>query len=95
MPKTKSAAKRIKTSEKRRKRNQRVKSTMRTAIRNFENSLENGSEEEMSEALRKAVSCIDRAVSKGVLHRNTADRRKSKLHRRFNQHTGEDQQEEN
>jgi len=84
LPKLKSSAKRARTSEKRRLRNKRVKTRMKTAIRQFEQMLQDGEPQEAGEALRNAVSCIDRAVAKGVLHRNKADRKKAQLHRRYN-----------
>jgi small subunit ribosomal protein S20 len=54
-----------------------VKSRVRTFIRSF-------TEEKTPDALRAAISEIDRAVSKGVMHRNTAARKKSRLTRRLN-----------
>ncbi len=85
MPKLKSSAKRARSSEKRRLRNKRVKTRMKTAIRQFMQTLQDEELDEASRALRNAVSCIDRAVSKGVLHRNNAARKKSQLHTRYNE----------
>lgn len=78
LPQIKSAIKRVKVSEKKRVRNNRVRSQVRTAIRGFRRSL-GVSGADSSEALVAAISQIDRAASKGVLHRNTAARRKSRL----------------
>jgi len=78
---TKSAVKRAKTSEKRRLRNKQVKSRVRTVIRRFRESLREGDEQLVEERLRNAVSTLDRAVSKGVLHRNSVARKKSQLYR--------------
>lgn len=81
MANTKSAVKRAKTSEKRRLRNKQVKSRVRTVIRRFRESLREGDEQLVEERLRNAISALDRAVSKGVLHRNSAARKKSQLYR--------------
>ncbi len=81
MPKSNSAMKRVRTSEERRLRNKRVKTRVRTSIRKFRETLEEGEEEKLELCLREAVSSIDRAVSKGVMHRNQAARKKSQLYR--------------
>ncbi|MGI6358084.1 MAG: 30S ribosomal protein S20 [Bacillota bacterium] len=81
MPNIKSAIKRVKITAKRTARNRHVKSTVRTAIRSFRSSLETG-DAEMK--LRTAVREIDKAVSKGVLHRNTGARKKSRLMKQLN-----------
>ncbi|MBS3938368.1 MAG: 30S ribosomal protein S20 [Peptococcaceae bacterium] len=80
MANTKSAIKRIKTSAKRNLRNRMVKSSVRTAVRKF-NDLTT------VESLRTAISALDKAVSKGVLHQNTASRKKSRLTLRLNKLT--------
>lgn len=81
MANTKSAAKRAKTSEKRRVRNKQVRSRVRTTIRRFKESLQEEDDQVVEERLRTAVSTLDRAVSKGVLHKNNAARKKSQLYR--------------
>ena len=83
MPNIKSAKKRVKVTAKKQERNYRVRSQVRTAIRKFRLSLTK-SELNSETALSAAASQIDRAVSKGVLHRNTAARRKSRLARALN-----------
>jgi len=81
----KSAMKRARTSEKRRLRNKQVKSQMRSAIRRFVASVESDAGEDLQGRLNEAVSMIDRAVSKGVVHKNQAARKKSQLYRAFNE----------
>ncbi|MGI6557686.1 MAG: 30S ribosomal protein S20 [Limnochordia bacterium] len=83
MPKVSSAAKRVRVTEKRTLRNRQVKSAMRTAIRKYLQAIEAGSREEAEQSLRKAISQIDRAASKGVIHKNQAARRKSRLSKRL------------
>ncbi|MCL6478196.1 MAG: 30S ribosomal protein S20 [Peptococcaceae bacterium] len=88
MPNIKSAAKRVEVIRKRTLRNARLKSALRTTIRRFNEALESAGREEAGEKLRKAVIAIDKAVTKGILHKNAAARKKSRLTRRFNKMTG-------
>lgn len=83
MPNIKSAAKRVRVTEKRTLRNRQVKATMRTAIRQYLQTLESGSREVAEASLRNAISQIDRAASKGVIHKNQAARKKSRLSKRL------------
>lgn len=84
MPNIKSAAKRVKVNQKRRLRNARIKSTMRTTIRKFVDALGSTGQEDVQTKLRQALIILDKAVTKGVLHKNTAARTKSRLTKRFN-----------
>lgn len=84
MPKTKSAAKRVEITKKKTLRNSRLKSALRTAIKKFEESRLNAKTEDAKERLQKALISLDKAVSKGILHKNTAARKKSQLAKRFN-----------
>ena len=72
----KSAKKRIRQNERRRVRNQAAHSKMKTLIKKVHSTKEKASAEA---ALKEAVSYIDKSVSKGRLHKNTAGRRKSSL----------------
>jgi small subunit ribosomal protein S20 len=76
---TKSAMKRIRQNERRRVRNRGVRSKVRTAVK-LARSVEGA---EMRAAIADAIRGLDKAVSKGVLHRNTAARKKSALARRL------------
>jgi len=76
-----SQIKRNRQNEKARLRNQAARSEMKTTARQALEAGESGDAEAAGEALRKAQRTIDRAVSSGVLHRNTAARRKSRLGR--------------
>ncbi len=83
MPNIKSAKKRVKVIEKKTLRNNMIKSGYRTAIRKFETAVANGDAEAKNlfvEATRK----VDQACSKGVLKKNTAARKKSKLSKLMN-----------
>lgn len=79
MANIKSQIKRNKTNEKRRIRNQAYKTEVRSYIRKTREAVEAGNVEEAQESLRIASRKLDKAVSKGVLHRNNAANRKSKL----------------
>jgi len=72
----KSAIKRIKTSEKARLRNRQYRALLRTVQRRVR---EAESPEQQQDSLRKAYSVLDRLVVKGLVHRNAAARRKSRL----------------
>ena len=82
MANIKSQIKRIRTNEKRRQRNLAVKSELKTLVRKTREAVEAGDKEAAIEALRVASRKLDKAVSKGVIHRNPAANRKSKLARR-------------
>lgn len=84
MPNTKSAMKRMRQNEKRRLRNRMIRTRMRTFIKKAREALAIGDPALASEAVREAVSQIDRAAQKGVIHRNAAARRKSRLMKRLN-----------
>ena len=83
MANIKSQIKRIRTNEKRRQRNLAVKSELKTLVRRTREAVEAGDKEAAIEALRIASRKLDKAVSKGVIHRNQAANRKSKLARRI------------
>lgn len=84
MPNIKSAMKRVKTSEKAAQRNRVVKTRMRSSVKKFELALEAGEKSNLQELYLNAVSNVDRAASKGVIHKNTSSRKKSQLTRKFN-----------
>jgi len=79
----KSQIKRIKTNEKAHQRNKAVKSELRTHVRKFREAVEAGNVEEASSALRVASRKLDKAVAKGVIHKNQAANRKSAIAKRL------------
>ncbi len=85
MPHTKQQTKRMIQNEKARQRNQSVRSSLKTAVRKFRDSAAAGDKEAAEERLRVASRSLDKAVSKGVIHRNQAANRKSGMHKQFNQ----------
>ncbi|MBC8079975.1 MAG: 30S ribosomal protein S20 [Gorillibacterium sp.] len=84
MPNIKSAIKRVKTNEARRVRNASQKSALRTAIKTFENAATTGNGDSAQETLVQATKKIDKAVTKGLIHKNTANRKKSRLAKKLN-----------
>ncbi len=84
MANIKSAMKRIRTSEKRRVRNAAVRSTIRTAVKSARTAIESGPADQARETLHRTIQALDKAVTKGVIHRNAAARRKSRLTRQLN-----------
>ena len=82
MATTKSAIKRIRQNERRRVRNRAVRSKVRTALK-VARAVE-GTEKRAT--IEEAIRFLDKAVTKGVIHRNTAARKKSKLARRLVAH---------
>ncbi|HET9981137.1 MAG TPA: 30S ribosomal protein S20 [Ktedonobacterales bacterium] len=85
MPNLRSSRKRMRIEQERRARNASVKSTVRTYVTRARNAIASDAETpETEEAIRTAISNLDRAVRKGVLHRNNAARRKSRLMARLN-----------
>ena len=79
MANIKSQKKRILTNEKARLRNKAVKSELRTAVRAFREALAAGDGVKAQAALKVASKKLDKAVSKGVIHKNQAANRKSAL----------------
>ncbi len=82
MANIKSQIKRVKTNEKARQRNKSVRSSVRTAIRRFREAAEAGNTEKAVELERAAARALDKAASKGVIHKNQAANRKSAIAKR-------------
>ena len=80
----KSAIKRAGQNEERRVRNRSRKTRMKNVIRDLEEVIAGKSPEKAAEQLKKAVSMIAKTASKGVIHKNTASRKISRLTRRVN-----------
>jgi small subunit ribosomal protein S20 len=80
----KSQVKRNRTNERARLRNQSVKSAVRTAIRAFREAAEAGDKEKAGELLVSTSRKLDKAASKGVIHKNQAANKKSALAQALN-----------
>ena len=79
-----SALKRARQTEKRTAANRSNKSRLRSALRKFRTALASGKKDEAAVGYRETTSVLDKAVQKGVLHKNKASRYKSRLGKRLN-----------
>ena len=84
MPNIKSAKKPVELSKVAYENNKAAKSALKTVIKKFEASLEGGNRAAAEAAYKTAVTAVDKAVGKGLLHKNTAARKKSSMTLRLN-----------
>jgi small subunit ribosomal protein S20 len=84
MANIKSQIKRNRQNEARHERNKAVRSRLKTFSRRFGSAIEAGDKDAASTAYLDAARALDKAASKGVLHRNTAANRKSGMAKRLN-----------
>ena len=83
MANIKSQMKRIKTNERRRQRNVAVKSALKTSVRRFRTAADAGDAEAAAAAMQVAAKHLDKAASKGIIHKNQAANRKSGMAKQF------------
>ena len=84
MPNIKSAKKRVELTQDRTQKNNMLKTTLKTALKKFDASLENGNNEEINNAYKAAVSTVDKVASKGVINKNAANNKKAALGKKLN-----------
>lgn len=84
MPNIKSSERSVITDALRKARNASIKSAVRTAARKVSDATVTANATDAQDLLKKATSVIDKAVSKGVLHKNAAARKKSRLAHKVN-----------
>ena len=84
MANIKSQIKRVKTNAKRTERNRAHKSELRTFLRKFREAADSGDAVRAEDALKVASKKLDKAVTKGVLHKNQAANKKSSMAKKFN-----------
>ncbi len=84
MAKSKTPAKRARKAEENRMRNKAYKSRLKTAVKKYEMSLKAEDVETAGQKLLQVTSLIDKSIGKGILHKNTAARKKSALTKRLN-----------
>jgi len=80
----KSARKRIRTAEQKRVRNRPYRTAARTSVKKAELAIRAGDQTVAATAVGDAISMLDRVAGKGIIHRNNAARRKSRLMAKFN-----------
>ncbi|KAA9026369.1 30S ribosomal protein S20 [Niallia endozanthoxylica] len=84
MPNIKSAIKRVKTTEKRNAQNSMIKSDMRTAVKKVEAAVVNNDSTAATSTYAEAARKLDKAAAKGLIHKNAAARKKSRLMKKMN-----------
>ncbi len=84
MPNIKSAKKRVLVSKAQNEKNKAAKSLLKTNIKKFQSAAAAGDKDAAAEAAKVAVATIDKSVGKGILHKNTAARRKSSIATKLN-----------
>ena len=84
MANIKSQIKRNRQNELARQRNKAYRSALKTRIKTFLQAAEGGDKDAAAEAYREAVRTLDKAASKGVIHKNTAANKKSRLAKHLN-----------
>lgn len=84
MANIKSQIKRNRQTERARVRNKAQSSDLKTALKKFDTAVESGDADTAGEALRTAAQKLDKAVSKGILKKNTAANKKSRMAARLN-----------
>lgn len=84
MPIIKSQERRLRKSRKQAERNRAVKSEIRTYLRKFYDACESGDKDIAADEYKRATRVLDKAVSKGIVHRNNAANKKSKMAQRLN-----------
>ena len=87
MPNIKSAIKRVKVSEKKNLRNRMIKSSMKTSVKKFDTAIAEGNA--VAALLSATQGAVDRAASKGVIHKNAANRKKARMAKRLNKQQAE------
>ncbi len=83
MANTKSAIKMIRVALKRRKRNQPIRTELKTLVKKTRTDIDSGQLSDAQSEIRSAMSALDKAANKKVIHRNAAARRKSRLMKRL------------
>jgi small subunit ribosomal protein S20 len=83
MPNIKSAAKRLKVASRQRQRNVAAKSYIKTVTKRFDDAVLSGNQDEAQTNYKQVVKALDKAVSKGFLHKNNAGRKKSRYSKRL------------
>ncbi|PSL45042.1 small subunit ribosomal protein S20 [Salsuginibacillus halophilus] len=85
MANIKSAKKRVRINEEQRVKNQAFRSSMRTAVKEFDKKVDNNDVEGANEIFTLAVQKIDKAADKNMIHKNRASRKKSRIQQRLNE----------
>ncbi len=85
MPNIQSSIKSMKKDAARNRRNNMRKSLLKTSLRKFQTAMTEGDPEKVKDVLLQTTRVIDKSASKGIIHKNAAARRKSRLAKKYNQ----------
>lgn len=88
MANIKSALKRIRSSERKRLQNKPIRTAIKTYVKSANSAVAGGDTDTSADAVVRAISALDKAANKGIIHRNQAARRKARLMKRFNNAAG-------
>ncbi|NPV72047.1 MAG: 30S ribosomal protein S20 [Firmicutes bacterium] len=89
MANIKSAIKRAKIAAEKTARNRSIKQSVKTAVKKFEAAVSGKDGGQSKDVLAEATSMLDRAVTRGVIHKNAASRKKSRLAKKLNVRTSQ------
>ena len=84
MPNIKSSAKRDQLQKAAREKNRAAKSALKTELKKFDVAVQSGNGEMAAETYKAAVKSVDKAASKGLIHKNNAARKKSAMAKKMN-----------
>lgn len=84
MPNIKSAIKRVEVSKVNAAKNAAVKTSVKTSFKKFDESLNSNDKDAIKATYNEAVSAVDKAVTRGVIKKNTANNKKAELGKKFN-----------
>ena len=84
MPNIKSAKKRVDVNEKNRAINKAYKSELATGLKKYNAAVESGNVEAVKALLSQTISLVDESVTRGIIHKNKADRKKADINAKFN-----------
>ena len=84
MPNIKSAIKRVKVLQTKTARNQMLRTSLKTSVKKFDAAILSGDAAATTEAYKAVVKKIDQSAAKGILHKNTAARKKSQIAKKVN-----------
>jgi small subunit ribosomal protein S20 len=87
VPQRKAALKELRSARKRRLRNLKIRKGLKESLKKFQVLLKDNKRDELLAALKEAFSKLDKAASRGIIHKNTASRKKGRLHKKFLQST--------
>lgn len=84
MPNLKSAKKELRKSKKNAANNKKIKNNIKALVKKCQKAIDGGNKKTAEDLLKQSLKAMDKAVQKGIMKKNTRDRKKSRIHRAFN-----------